>query len=163
MTKYLFVMLEIYKEAGAELSMRDLIFLLIQNKENVSLIAYKLPLIFEKSDIEFYKIKKKSPLFFTYLSLFFSILRIKCDIVITKSLGFGVFPIWIASKISRKKFIFCLSSDFDIEKQKSIKMKIGQFASLRADLIFYQKYEQKGVLENVWKKEKISFLGRVIL
>jgi len=163
MTKYIFVMLEIYKEAGAELSMRDLISLLIDKKENIALVAYKLPYVFEKLKIEFYKINKRSPLLLTYLSLFIAILRIKGDVVISKSLGFIIFPIWLASRISRKKFVFCISSDFDLEKQKSIKMKMGQFAAFRADLIFYQKYEQKEVLENVWNKEKISFLGRVVI
>jgi len=163
MTKYIFVMLEIFKEAGAELSMRDLISLLINNNEKITLVAYKLPYALENLDFEFHKINKRSPLLLTYLSLFINILRIKGDIIISKSLGFIIFPIWLASRISRKKFVFCISSDFDLEKQKTIKMKIGQFAALKADLIFYQKQEQKEVLENVWNKGKISFLGRVTI
>ncbi|KYC45390.1 MAG: hypothetical protein APG12_01162 [Candidatus Methanofastidiosum methylothiophilum] len=160
--KYLFIMPDIHKEAGAEVVIRDLISLLISKEEKVSLIAYENHPDLEKLDLKFYKLRSHGKV--ALLRLFFLLIRIEEKIFISTCLGPIDFVILLAARLKRKKVVHYIASDMDLEKQKGLLMKLGQFSILRSDVIFYQKEEQREILKEKWGLDKnVFFIGKIII
>jgi len=109
--------------------------------------------------VNVYKVYKRGRGFLNLLKapliLLYTLIKIDPDVVINRAFGVEVGIGRFYSMFFRKKFIYSIASDKDVDKSRFIKLrgKIFKYGFEKADYYIAQSQKQKEILEKTYKKK----------